>query len=362
MGRHQMSAREHGFGIVGCGVIAPLHAAAIADLDNAHLVAVADSEASRAAELGATLSVPDLAIDELLARPDVDVVCVCVPSGLHADVGVRAIAAGKHVLVEKPIDVTLEAADRLLEAARATGLRLGVISQRRWDPGVAEARELIAAGRLGRLLLGDAYVKWYRSDAYYASGGWRGTYALDGGGALMNQGVHHVDLLSWLMGPVESVFARTGTFAHGDIEVEDVAVALLRFRSGALGVIEASTAVYPGLAARLEISGTGGTLVIEDARLAVRELKEEGGETGHYGAKVTQSAGSAGAAADPAALMHAGHREQIADFLAAIDEGRQPAVSGADGRAALELVLAVYESARLGREVTLPLASAVATA
>jgi predicted dehydrogenase len=301
------------------------------------------------------LGVDHHSLDDLLARPDLDCVCVCVPSGLHADVGARALESGKHVLVEKPIDVTLDAADRLIEAGRAAALRLGVISQHRWDPGAIEARALIESGRLGDLLLADAYVKWYRTDAYYASGDWRGTHRLDGGGALMNQGVHSVDLLLWLAGPVESVFARAGTFAHVGIEVEDVAVAVLRFAGGALGVIEASTAAYPGFAARLELSGTGGTVILEDDRLTARMLKDERGEASPYGAAVRTGQPQGGAAADPSRLAHAGHREQIADFLRAVDEGREPAVSGRDGRAALELVLAVYQSAKSGKEVTLPL-------
>src|SRR5579871_755060 len=343
-----MNTRSYGFGIAGCGVIAPIHAAAIAELPDARLVAVADVDAARAEAMGRQLSVDHCAgIEELASRSDVDVVCVCVPSGLHAATAAVALEAGRHVLVEKPIDIRLEAADRLIDTARRCGRRLGVISQRRWDPGVVATRELIESGRLGRLLLGDADVKWYRSDAYYASSGWRGTVALDGGGCLMNQGVHQVDLLRWLMGPVESVFARTGTFGHESIEVEDVAVALLRFRNGALGVIEASTAVYPGLAARLEISGTEGTVIVEESRMTLRQLRDESGAAGDYGASVTADSGT-GPAADPAALALAGHRSQLADFLAALEEDREPAVGGAEGRAALELVLAIYQSAREG--------------
>lgn len=351
-----MSERVHGFGIVGCGVIAPFHARALGELPNARLVAVCDVVAERAERIGREFGVPHTAeFDELLARPDVDVVCVCVPSGMHADFGVRAAAAGKQVVVEKPIDITLEAADRLIAACREHGVALTVISQRRYEPGVQEMRALIDAGRLGRLVLGDAIVKWYRSQAYYDSGDWRGTYALDGGGCLMNQGVHYVDLLQWMMGPVERVFARCATAAH-DIEVEDIATALLSFRSGAIGVLEASTAVYPGLPERLEVSGTGGTLIVETGRLIVRQLEDEQGETSPYGTKLARDAGGdAGAAAEPAAMSHERHRRQLADFLSAVEEGRRPPVSGEEARLPLEVILAVYESARTGREVTLPL-------
>ena len=335
----------HGFGIVGCGIIAPFHARAIAELPDARLVAVADAVPERAGTLAAELGVEPASVDALLERRDVDVVSVCVPSGLHAEIGVRAAAAGKHVAVEKPIDVSLEAADRLIAACREHGVTLTVISQHRFGAAVRRLRELIDAGRLGRLLVGDAVVKWYRTQAYYDSAAWRGTWALDGGGALMNQGIHSVDLLRWMMGPVDRVFARCRTAAHEGIEVEDVAAAVLRFASGAVGTLQASTAIYPGLAERLEISGTGGTVIVEAGRMRLCELV--GGPAG----PLAESGGSGGAGA-AAGISHAGHRAQFADLLAAIDEGRPPLVTGEDGRRALELVLAVYRSAREEREVS----------
>jgi len=216
-----MTKRQFGFGIIGCGVIAPFHVRAIADLPDARLVAVADNEVERARDLASAFDIDQLEVDALLARPDIDVVCVCVPSGAHAEIGARAAAAGKHVVVEKPIEVTLEAADRLISACDEHGVTLSVISQHRWDQGVRDLKELVDSRRLGRLVLGDAIVKWYRTQQYYESGNWRGTVKLDGGGALMNQGVHYVDLLQWVMGPVEHVFARARTSAHEGIEVED---------------------------------------------------------------------------------------------------------------------------------------------
>lgn len=352
-----MSERSLGFAIVGCGVIAPFHAQAISDLPNARLVAVIDLDEERAAQRGAEFGVDHSTdLEAVLRRPDVDAVCVCVPSGRHAEVGVRAALAGKHLVVEKPMDVTLEAAGRLIEACRASGVQLTVISQHRYDPGVRRLRELLDSGRLGRPILGDAVVKWYRTQEYYDSGGWRGTWALDGGGCLMNQGVHYVDLLQWMMGPVDRVFARFSTAAH-QIDVEDVVVAALRFRSGALGSLEASTAVYPGLPERLEVTGTGGTVIVEAGSLRVCELKDEKGETSPYGGKLRPAAPPGGetGSADPAAISHYGHREQIREFLAAIATGGEPMLSGEEGRKPLEIVLAVYESARTGREVQLPL-------
>lgn len=354
-----MTERTFGFGIIGCGVIAPFHARAIGELPNARLVAVADVVAEQASLRGAEFGVDHTAdIDALLARPDVDAVSVCVPSGLHAEVGVRAAAAGKHVVVEKPIDVTLEAADRLIAACREHGVGLTVISQHRFGPAVQRLRGLIDGGRLGRLVLGDAIIKWYRSQEYYDSGDWRGTWSLDGGGSLMNQGVHYTDLLQWMMGPVERVFARTATAVHERIEVEDIAIAVLQFAGGAVGVLQATTAAYPGLPERLEVTGTGGTVVVEAGQMRACELKDEKGETSAYGAKLRTDQAPAegnGGANDPAAISHAGHRIQIADFLESIETGREPAITGEEARKPLEVILAVYRSAKEGREVSLPL-------
>jgi predicted dehydrogenase len=356
-----VSRETHGFGIIGCGVIAPFHARAIGELSDARLLAVADEVPERARDVASQFGVEAVSVDALLARPDIDVVCVCVPSGLHAEVGTRVAAAGKHVVVEKPIEITLEAADRLIDAARDNGVKLAVISQHRWDSGVRQLKELVDSGRLGKLVLGDAIVKWYRTQQYYDSGSWRGTWRLDGGGALMNQGVHYVDLLQWIMGPVERVFARARTAAHERIEVEDVVVATLSFASGAIGTIEASTAVYPGLGERLEVSGTGGTAIIEAGALTVRELKDEKGETSPYGGKVAVEAdgeAKAGAAANPADISYLGHREQLRDLLEAIGSGGKPTIDGEEARKPLEIILAVYESARTGRDVALPMVRA----
>src|SRR5215469_15072399 len=340
-----------GFGIIGAGVIATTHAEAITRAPGARLAAVTDTSlesAKRLAELSGCAAEPD--IDALLARDDVDIVAVCVPSGLHAEVGVAAAAAGKHLIVEKPIDVTLEAADRLIGAARATGVKLTVISQHRFDPGIVELRRLIEDGALGTLLLGEASTKWYRSQAYYNSGAWRGTWALDGG-SLLNQGIHYLDLLLWSMGPVIEVTALFATQTH-QIEAEDAALAVLRFASGAVGTVVASTAVYPGFAQRLEISGTDGTVVIEDGEIVRCELSVERADPGPRGTAGGRAPSAA--AANPAGLGIASHAAQIGDLLDAIEEGRPPAVTAEDGRAALEVVCAVYESARHGRPVRLP--------
>jgi UDP-N-acetyl-2-amino-2-deoxyglucuronate dehydrogenase len=325
----------HGFGIVGTGVIAAIHADAIALLPDARLAAVTDVAAGAGPAFAAArgcAAEPDLGA--LLARRDVEVVCVCVPSGLHAAIGVQAAKAGKHLVVEKPIDVSLDAADRLIDAARAAGVALTVISQHRFDPGLVELKRLLDDGALGRLVLGEASTKWYRTQAYYDSAGWRGTYAMDGG-SLMNQGVHYVDLLRWCMGPPAEVTAVCSTQGH-QIEVEDTALAVVRFASGAVGTIVSSTAAFPGFPQRLEITGTEGTVIVEDGHMVRRAL-----------------AGAADPAADPAAVEAASHAAQLADLLAAVEGGREPSVSGQSGRDALEIVLAVYESSRAGRPVVL---------
>ena len=343
-------ARRHGLGIVGAGVIAETHAAAVATIPGAALVAVTDlvpDQAKGFAQAHDCEAEPDLGA--LLAREDIDVVSVCVPSGRHAEVGSQVAAAGKHLIVEKPIDVTLEAADRLIEAARAAGVVMTVISQHRFDPGLIELRRLLGAGALGRLVLGDASTKWYRSQAYYDSADWRGTWALDGG-SLMNQGIHYVDLLRWCMGPVAEVSAMCATQAH-EMEAEDVALAVLRFASGAVGTIAASTDVFPGFAQRLEISGTDGTVVVEDGEIVHRAFRGQVPDPGLRGTRDGLGAAVPATGADAAALATASHAAQIADLLAAVDQGREPSVTAADGRAALEVILAVYQSAREGRTV-----------
>jgi UDP-N-acetyl-2-amino-2-deoxyglucuronate dehydrogenase len=356
--------RQYGWGIVGCGVIASAHANAVTGLPNAHLVSVTDIVPEKAKAFAEDHAVAwDADLDALLARPDIDVVSVCVPSGLHADIGVRAARAGKHLVVEKPIDVTVAAADRLLDAAASAGVLLTVISQHRFDPGLRRLRELVDQGRLGRLVLGDAITKWYRSQGYYDSGDWRGTWALDGGGALMNQGVHYLDLLCWIMGPVDQVTALCVTKAH-TIEVEDVALAQLRFRSGAVGLLQATTAVYPGFPERLEISGTGGSVIVEAGAIRSEELLDEKGDVGAYGqasAAPSATAPSATApsatatttsAADPKVMTGESHQAQLADFLAALDSGGQPLVTGDEARMDVAVIRAVYDSARAGRPVT----------
>lgn len=336
-----------GFGIVGVGAIAGTHARAISMVPGARLVAVTDSSpesARRFAQVQPGVEA-EPSLDALLARDDIDIVSVCTPSGLHAAVGRKAAQAGKHLVIEKPIDVTLEAADQLIEAATSAAVRLTVISQHRFDSGVIELRELISRNQLGRLLLGHASTKWYRPQGYYDSARWRGTWELDGG-SLMNQGIHYVDLLLACLGPVDEVTAISATQAH-QIEAEDTALALLRFRNDALGTLVSSTCVYPGFAQRLELTGTGGTVVIEDGEIVSRGLRTE-----ESGSQDNPPATGKEGASTPV-IGEAAHAAQLADFLAAIRDDRPPAVTARDGRDALEVVLAVYESSRQGCPITI---------
>jgi predicted dehydrogenase len=282
-----------------------MHAAAIATVPRARLAAVTDVAGGAAAAFAAARGcAAEPGLDQLLARPDVDVVCVCVPSGLHAEVGVRAARAGKHLVVEKPIDVTLAAADRLIEAARAAGVALTVISQHRFDPGLIELKRLLGDGALGRLVLAEASTKWYRTQAYYDSAAWRGTWAMDGG-SLMNQGIHYVDLLRWCMGPVTEVTAVCVTQAH-QVEVEDTALAIVRFASGAVGTILSSTAAYPGFPQRLDITGTDGTVIVEDGRIVRRAFGgrsrvpgDDAGASGYRASRTRPRPGVSHAAESP---------------------------------------------------------------
>lgn len=347
-----MPHKEVRIGVVGMGFIGMFHCDAIQDVPQAHLVAVADVKDVpnlKKAEDKFNVMAYDT-VDAFMKRNDIDAVTLGTPSGLHCEIGVKAAESKKHVLTEKPIEVTLDKADKLIQACRKNKVKLGVISQRRWDKGMKKLKEAVDSGRLGDLILGDAYVKWYRSQEYYDSGGWRGTWKLDGGGCLMNQGVHTVDCLQWVMGDVKTVTAQTGLKAHKKIEVEDIAQALLQFKNGALGTIVASTAVYPGMDERLEISGTKGTMVLDKSSITVREIMGEKKEETDDGANARGSG-----AADPQAITNEGHVSQIADFVEAVAGNREPLIPGEEGRKPLEIILAVYQSAKTGKTVKLPL-------
>ncbi len=336
-----------GFGIVGGGVIGPFHAKALGNVKGAKLVAVCDAIDAVAKKFGADFGVPAYNdVQEMLKRDDLDVLDVCTPSGLHAKLGILGAEAGKHVLVEKPIDITLERADALISACEKAGVKLGVIFQHRFDAATRKLKEAVDQGRFGRLILGDAYVKWYRTQEYYDKGGWRGTWKYDGGGSLINQSIHTIDLQRYIMGDPAWLFGRIGVMTH-KIETEDLGLAIIEFKSGARGVIEGSTSIYPGLPERLEIHGEKGTAIIEGGKMVKWAVQGEE-ERAEEKAKLS-------AAAEASAITADSHALQMQDFVDAIQQDRKPLVDGHEGRKALEVVVAVYRSSKTGKVVRFPI-------
>jgi UDP-N-acetyl-2-amino-2-deoxyglucuronate dehydrogenase len=284
--------------------------------------------------------------DAFLAHRPLDLVAVGSPSALHGAQGIAAARAGLHILVEKPIDVTTERADALIDAAAGAGVTLGVFFQDRFKPDIVRVKQAIEGGALGRLLLADARVPWYRPPDYYSTSRWRGKLALDGGGALMNQAIHTVDVLLWLMGDVARVRARTATLLH-DIEVEDSGAAILEFASGALGLLGFTTAAYPGYARRLSVTGDRGTVAIEQDSIVSWDVRDGGSEAVRTGTAAAPSE----AASSPIVSDVGPHSAVIADFVQAIREGRPPRCDGREGRRSVALVQAIYEASRTGRSV-----------
>lgn len=374
------SNRSVRFAIVGCGIIGRLHAEVLAAGRNGTaLTVLVDTEVDEARAVadhvvdlyGGAAPAVTASLEEALARDDVDAVAVCTPSGLHATVAVAVLEAGKHLVVEKPVDVSLDAARSIADAAASArpGTVASVISQHRFDPASLAVHEAVTAGELGRLTSAVATVSWWRSQSYYDSGEWRGTWELDGGGALMNQGVHTVDLLLWFLGTPVDVVAHTALLAHERVEVEDTVAAVVRFESGALATLHATTAAYPGLTVRLQVMGASGSAVIDNDRLfyfhsAQRADVEAAGDSGvgpdrGVGGDGNQAAAVVGehesgrvtGGGPGTSAMFAGHDRQYADVVEAIRTGREPGVTVADAALALATVQAVYASARTGAPV-----------
>jgi predicted dehydrogenase len=345
-----------GFAIVGCGMIARFHARALADVAGTRLVALVSRKVANAQRMMREVCVTCDAYTDLksvLSRRDVDVVIVTTPSGAHMETAVAAAEAGKHVIVEKPLEITLERCDRIVDACDRRGVKLCTIFPSRFGDANQALKQAVDTGRFGRLTLGETTCKWWRPQSYYDEGGWKGTRALDGGGALMNQAIHNVDLLSWTMGPVTHIYGLTAMLAHERIEVEDTAVACLRFKNGALGVIQATTSVFPGLPKTIAVHGDKGTAVIEQDDLVRWEFTPESVEDRKIKERFAQKTGASGGSSNPAAISHVGHARQLADFVQAVEAGRPPLVDGGEGRKAVEIILAIYQSAATGRAVAL---------
>jgi UDP-N-acetyl-2-amino-2-deoxyglucuronate dehydrogenase len=341
-----------GFGFIGAGAIANFHARAVAAANGAALVGVASrrlgSAQAFAAEHGIGFATDD--VGALLKQPGLDAVCITTPSALHLEPALAAIRARKHLMIEKPLDSTVEGTDHILYEAEKAGVRVGSIFQARFGDAARQLKSAIDNGRFGRLVLASCYVKWNRTKDYYT--GWKGRLAEDGGGAVINQAIHGVDLLQWFAGMPVEVFAWTTRRVHR-IESEDTAVAALKFGSGAFGTIEASTAVWPGFSRRIEICGENGSAIMEDDDIVKWEFRETRPEDETIRATRESAAMGSGAAA-PMAIKFEGHLRQIQDFIAGIRENRPFFIEGAEARKAVSLVRAIYESAESGSPVTIP--------
>ncbi len=349
-----MKEKEFGFAIIGAGVIAHIHALAISKIPSARLLAVCNINKEKGDAFALKHGCASYgSIEAMLCHPGIDIVCICTPSGIHEDPALQCIAAGKHCLIEKPLEVTLEKCDRIITAAEKSGTKVGVIFPSRFYAASKQIKKALEQNRFGDLVLGDAYVKWHRTPAYYTSSPWRGTWELDGGGALMNQGIHSVDLLQWYMGPVKSVQAFSANRQHKGIEVEDTVVAVLSFANGALGNIEASTAVFPGALKQIEIMGTAGTAVLQESNLLKWEFLHPVADDAQVHESMSGQTASHGGVSNPADISFLGHQLQIEDMIKAIETDSSPMIDAVEGRKSVEIVLAIYESARTGKLIDL---------
>ncbi|MEJ6549036.1 Gfo/Idh/MocA family oxidoreductase [Corynebacterium sp. USCH3] len=343
-------------GVVGCGAISRNHLEAVAAVDGAEVTVVCDTDPAQARRAAETYGIPRAVgtVGELLAT-GVDIISVCTPHPTHEEVVLAAAAAGVHVLCEKPVAVDLDAARRMTDACEAAGVTLGVMFQRRFWPAAQEMKADLVADRLGEPVLGQCTVLLHRDPTYYSATDWRGTWASDGGGVLMTQAIHYIDLLTWMMGDPVEVSGKIATFTH-DIEVEDTAVATVTFASGALATISATTAADTALGARVQVTASSGATraILEypegtDGRAV---LRAEGGSvatTADYPPELVANADLR--TINGALIPH--HTAQVADFVAAVRDGRAPAVTGRDATRSLAVLLAVYESSRTGTPVRL---------
>lgn len=327
------------FGILGCGMIAGIHAAAIHEIENATLAGVADNfpaAAEKFAEKHACRAYPTYA--DMLADEEIDAVCICTPSGFHAENAIAALLSGKHVVLEKPMALSVADADRIIETCEKTGKLLTVISQFRFANDIPYVKRLIEEGAFGRISLCGLDLKYYRDPAYYTASPWKGTLKFDGGGALMNQGIHGIDLLEYLVGPIKSARGKIATLFH-KIEVEDTAVATVEFEHGALGVIQGSTCAYPGFERRIEIHGHEGYVILRES--CIEKLMIHGEEI-----EVEKKHSGINTASDPAALQSHNHETQIRNLLAAAEGKEELLVDCREGRRAVRVIESIYRSSR----------------
>jgi len=334
-------------GLIGGGNISATHARAARALSGVEIAAIYGTNVERVERLCAEHGAKAYSnFEKFLEHRPLDMVAIGSPSALHATQGIAAARRGLHVLTEKPIDISTSQADALIAETTQAGVKLGVFFQDRFKPDILRVKQWMDASVLGRPILADARVKWFRPSDYYADSRWRGTLSLDGGGALINQAVHTVDLLLWLFGDVVSVQAGSRTALH-EIEAEDTLVALLEFSSGALGVLQAATSVFPGYPRRLELTGSEGTVIIEHDRLVAADLRNPPADSQSQGDDTNSSASS------PVVSDVRGHQAVLEDFLRAMATGVDPCCSGLEGRRSIVLMEAIYTACRTGKRVPL---------
>ncbi len=341
-----MNCQKVKFGIVGCGLISKWHIKSVLELDNAELVGVFDSfkdgAQKAASEYGCRVFDT---YEQMLSCEEIDIVTICTPSGLHAPLAIKAAEAKKHIIVEKPMAITREQITELTDACEKNGVKICVISQLRFDKSIQFVKKAISEGALGEILLGNLYMKYYRNTEYFTNSPWKGTWKLDGGGALMNQGIHGVDLITYLLGPVKSVFGKIQTKLH-TIEVEDTAVCYVEYKNGAMGTIHATTSVNPGYPRYIEINGTKGTVILEESK--IKKWDVEGYDIPE---DLLYEESELGGHNDPGAISTEFHKLQIADMINAVSENKKPLVDLYEGRKAVEIILSIYESSQSGLKV-----------
>jgi len=339
--------RKVRFGIMGCGMIASYHADAILEIEGARLVGVFDSNREALEKFCEKYDVQGYESQEmLLGAEDIDVICICLPSGLHYEIAIACTEYKKHVVVEKPMALNVQQCNEIIRSAEKNGVFITVISQLRYSASMEILKKAVDDRALGKIVLADICMRYYRSEAYYAQSKWRGTWKMDGGGALMNQGIHGIDLLQYVMGKVVCVQAISKTLLHS-IETEDTLVAILEFENGAIGTVQATTSVYPGFQRELSICGTNGTIVLcEDT---IKEWKIKNSEE-HYplsdNVKANMETGSR-----PDGMDCSLHKKQLADFVDCIKDGRRPFIDGYEGKKAVAIICAIYEAAEKGEKI-----------
>lgn len=343
--REQWLMTTH-IGLIGGGNISQTHARAARGIPGVEIAAIFGTNGEKVGRLcceyGGT---PYSDLEKFLSHRPMEIVAIGSPSGLHAEQGIAAARHGLHVLTEKPIDISVERADALITETKKAGVKLGVFFQDRCKPDILRVKHAVDSGKLGRPILADARVKWYRPPDYYAKSRWRGTWALDGGGALINQAVHTLDLMAWIFGEVASVQGASKTALH-DIEAEDTLTALLQFANGALGVLQATTSVFPGYPRRLELTGSEGTFIIEQDRLLAADLKNPTDDL-----REGSTADSNPSSSSPVVSDARGHQAVLEDFLLAVRTGAEPRCDGKEGRRSLALVQAIYAACKSGGRV-----------